>query len=227
MHPSTTLAGSESPVALPAFLDGFRAIHTAMRRDSTRLARIAPFVGDRHQARRLARWYAHFLVSIEHHHQREDHIVWPLLVDREPGFAAEIATLHHDHEVLDEALHAVSDALRDLVDGIATDPAALVDAATRLSHHLEEHLDREEAVAFPTIARRFTAEEYHGLEDELRKGLSLPALAFEAPWVMDGLSADEVASMFDGVPLALRVLYRLAFRPQYRRLSAILEELSR
>jgi hemerythrin-like domain-containing protein len=227
MHSSVSVAGPESPIDLPAFLDGFRAIHRAMRRDVTRLERVAPGVGDRRRARRLARWYDHFLVSIEHHHQRDDLVVWPLLIDREPGFAAETATLEHDHEVLDEALHAVARALRDLADGIAADPAPLVAAAARLRHHLDEHLDREEAAAFPRIARNFTAEEYHRLEEELREGLPMSALAFEAPWVLDGLPQEQAAGMIGDAPVALRVLYHLAFRPRYRRIAAVLAEASR
>ncbi len=227
MHSSVSVADPESPVELPAFLDGFRAIHRAMRRDTARLVRVAPRIGDRRQARRLARWYDHFLVSIEHHHQREDLVVWPLLVDREPGFAADTATLQHDHEVLDVALHAVAGALRDLVDGVVADPALLVAAAVGLRDHLDEHLDREEAAAFWRIARSFTAEEYRHLEEELREGLPVSALAFEAPWVLDGLPAEQVAAMIGEVPVALRVLYYLAFRPRYRRIAAVLEEVSR
>ncbi len=227
MYSSVSVAGLEPTVELPAFLDGFRAIHRAMRRDASRLERLAPRVGDQRRARRLARWYEHFLVSIEHHHQREDLVVWPTLVDRDPDFAAETVALQHDHEILDEALHAVARALCELVDGTAPDPGLLVTAAARLRHHLDEHLDREEAAAFPRIARTFTADEYHHLERGLREGLSMSALAFEAPWVLDGLPSEQAAAMIGQVPLVLRVLYHLAFRPRYVRIASVLEEVSR
>jgi hypothetical protein len=221
MYTSVSVAGLDSPVELPAFLDGFRAIHRAMRRDAaTRGPRAR--VGDQRRARRLARWYGHFLASIEHHHQREDLVVWPLLVDRDPSFAAETAALQHDHEVLDDALHSVARALCDLVDGTVADPGLLVATATRLRHHLDEHLDREEAAAFPRIARSFTADEYHEVEKELREGLSMSELAFEAPWILDGLAAEQAEAMIGEVPVALRVLYYLAFRPRYQRIAAVL-----
>ncbi len=153
--------------------------------------------------------------------------MWPLLIDREPLFAAEAVSLQHDHEVLDEALHSVAKALHDLVDGSAADSGRLVATATRLRRHLDEHLDREEAAAFPRIARSFTADEYHEVEEELRKGLSLPALAFEAPWVMEGLPAEQTAAMIGSVPMVLQVLYYVAFRPRYRHIAAILGEVSR
>jgi iron-sulfur cluster repair protein YtfE (RIC family) len=227
MYTFDSVASLDSPLELPAFLDGFRAIHLAMRRDMARLVEVAPGAGDRRMAGRLLRWYDHFLVSIEHHHQREDAVVWPRLVDRDPGFAAETTVLQHDHEVLDAALHDVATSLRDLVDGRETDPAFLVSASARLRRHLDDHLDREEAAAFPRIARNFTAEEYHELEEELRKGLSTSALAFEAPWVLDDLPAGQQAAMIGGVPAVLRVLYYLAFRPRYRRISAVLGEVAR
>jgi hypothetical protein len=74
------------------------------------------------------------------------------------------------------------------------------------------------------IARSFTAEEYHQLEAELREGLPVSALAFEAPWVLDGLPAEQAAALIADVPVALRVLYYLAFRPRYRRMAAVLDE---
>ena len=227
MYTSVSVAGLDSPVELPAFLDGFRAIHRAMRRDAARLERLAPRVDDQRRARRLARWYGHFLASIEHHHQREDLVVWPLLVDRDPSFAAETAALQHDHEVLDDALHSVATALRDLVDGNVADPGLLAATATRLRNHLDEHLDREEAAAFPRIARSFNADEYHEVEKELREGLSMSELAFEAPWILDGLDSEQSEAMIGEVPVALRVLYYLAFRPRYLRIAAILGEVSR
>jgi len=227
MYSSVTVTAPGSPVEIPAFLDGFRAIHQAMRRDVSRLERLAPSLGDRSRARRLARWYGHFLTSIEHHHHREDLVVWPLLIDRDPTFAGESSTLHHDHEVLHEALYAVASAIGALAEGTVVDTAVLVAAAAHLRRHLNEHLDREEAAAFPRIARTFTAEEYHELEEKLREGLPMSALAFEAPWVLDGLPPEEFAAIAADVPVALRVLYYLAFRPRYRRLAAVLEEVAR
>jgi len=55
----------------------------------------------------------------------------------------------------------------------------------------------------------------------------MSALAFEAPWVLDGLPPEEFAAIAADVPVALRVLYYLAFRPRYRRLAAVLEEVAR
>ena len=51
------------------------------------------------------------------------------------------------------------------------------------------------------------------MEEELRKGLSLPALAFEAPWVMEGLPAEQTAAMIGSVPMVLQVLYYVALPP--------------
>ena len=227
MYSSVSVAGSETPVQLPAFLDGFRAIHRAMRRDAARLERVAPDIGSPRQARRLARFYDHFLVSIEHHHEREDAVVWPQLIEREPDFAAESEVLHHDHEVLHDALYAVATALGDLVDGTVADPATLAAATGRLRQHLNDHLDREEAAAFHRIARSFTADEYHALEKQFREGLSIAALGFEGPWVLDGLPAEQSKAMIGEVPPPLRVLYYVAFRPRYRQIAAVLEGVSR
>lgn len=206
---------------IPAFLHGFRAMHLAMRRDAAGLARLAPQLTERRAARRVAHWFDHFVVSIEHHHQREDDVIWPRLIEHDHTFDSIGITLQHDHETLDRALHAVDVAIREVADGRTGETHRIVRAATELQRHLDDHLDREEAAVFPRLAQHFTADQYAVIEAELRRGLGLAAMAFQAPWVLDGLPAEQIAALLDPVPAPIRLLNATVFRPRYRRLTSL------
>jgi hypothetical protein len=86
------------------------------------------------------------------------------------------------------------------------------------------HHAREEAAAFPRLARTYTAEEYAQLEQQLLKGTSLRLMAFEPAWVFDGVDPAVAHEMLTDVPASIRWLRRFVFVPAYRRLAAGLNE---
>ena len=159
--PSTTTLPSTAE--RPAFLDGFAFVHAAMRRDADRLP-LALAAADDQALQAIGRWFARFEREIEHHHQREDKIVWDEVVARAPGFAAERSRLEQDHEQLDAAMSELRAALARTGAGAA---AAAVPAAERFRALLHDHLDREEAAAFPTIADAFSEEGWAEIEQRL------------------------------------------------------------
>jgi hemerythrin HHE cation binding domain-containing protein len=208
-----------APSPPAAFLQGFAAIHHAMRRDAARLPVAIERAGDTRANAALLRWFDQFRTAIEHHHEREDDTVWPALVERSPGFAADLATLAADHVALDAAMHDTRSALADRAAGHG--PAShAVGAAERLRDLLVEHLTREEAAAFDRLAAAYTAEEYHAVERAMATGMSARSLAFVLPWVMEGVEPLAEAEMLHSLPAPIRAAYRLVFRRRYSRLSA-------
>src|SRR4051794_17491277 len=207
-----TLTALPHTEARPAFLDGFARMHAAMRRDAERLPRAVAVAANPDATAALRQWYRRFRSTIEHHHQREDTIIWPELIRRDPSFAEAQAELVADHHVLDAALAAVDVALADGGD--------VPGAARQLAGILVDHLAREEAAAFPRLAACFTAEEWTRVERSLLKGTSIGHLAFEIPWVLDGLEEQEIAQLKGEAPLPLRIAYRLVFAPRYVRIAA-------
>lgn len=203
---------------LPAFLDGFVRMHAAMRRDTARLPRAIAEARDTDGAAALHRWFRQFRTTLEHHHEREDTIIWPELVHRDPSFGTAQVELVADHHALDAALARLDAALTGAGDAAS--------AAQHLATILVDHLAREEAAAFPRLAAFLTSDEWQTLERRFMKGTSLAALAFEIPWAIDGLPDDEIADLKAAAPLALRVLYRLVFAPRYARVAAPLLEVA-
>jgi hypothetical protein len=205
---------------LPAFLEGFAAMHDAMRRDADRLPRAAAGVRTKADAVALGRWYARFRATIEHHHEREDAVVWPELGRRDPSFEDAQPELLEDHHRLDLALEAMTAGLADRSSGRTNTNDAMVAAATSLGELLVDHLAREEAAAFPRIAVEFSSAEYEAIERQLLKGMTLASLAFEVPWVLEGMDTARFESMRSEAPIVIRVLHRLVFRRRYELVAA-------
>jgi hypothetical protein len=203
----------------PSFLDPFARMHAAMRRDAERLPRAIAAAGDASGRVSLRRWFECFRSTLEHHHTREDTIIWPELLRRDPTFETTHGELTADHDALDEALARVEEALAGSGDA--------AESVQQLAEVLVDHLAREERAAFPRLAACFTAEDWATIERKLLAGTSLAHLAFEVPWVLDALTADEVAELKAGAPRVLRLLHRLVFAPRYERVAAPLLAVAR
>jgi hypothetical protein len=213
----TAAETSGKALARPYFLEGFAAMHEAMRRDAERLPRAVERVADRGHAgdlARLDRWYERFHFTIVHHHEREDDVVWPELRERAPEFSAFEGELTLDHHRLDHALSAMAVVLRE-----PGTPGG-VDAACHLRDLLFDHLAREEAAAFGLIASHFTAEEYGEIEHRLMKGTALRSMIFEVPWVFEGMDPYREAEMLKKAPAPVRFLQRTVLPRWYRNFAA-------
>ena len=204
--------------ALAPHLAAYAAIHDAMVRDAHRLAAVvatAPVeVGPA-----LLAWWERYEEEIEHHHTREDDLVFPLVAERDAGFTS--GELQADHTVLDLHMGLVRGSLEALVTGaqelgeVRTD---LVRQVGAFAVHLDEHLGREEHVVFPVLATRVSEKEYARLEREMRKGMPLSSMAFALPWILD--EVHPALAEHAAIPLPLKVLNRLVWQRRYTRLSA-------
>lgn len=189
-----------------------------MVRDAARLAR-AVATSPVADGPALRAWWDHYELEIEHHHTREDELVFPLVAERDPDFTPD--ELMADHAVLDLHMGTVRGGLEDLATG-AREPAEvrtdLVHQVGAFAVHLDDHLAREEHVVFPVLTDRVAPDEYADMERQMRKGTPLSALAFALPWILDEADPDLVAHA--EIPLPLRVLDRWFWARRYARIEA-------
>jgi iron-sulfur cluster repair protein YtfE (RIC family) len=200
---------------LPDFLNGFAAMHDAMCRDAGQLVLAAPRL-EATDLPALHRWWVRFEATIVHHHEREDMIVFPQLLDRSPDFEPASRQLHADHEALDRAMADLGSAVE------RSDVVALRPATIAFQEILVEHLVREEAVVFPGLIEHVGAEAFTEIEKGMQTGTSMSHMAFELPWVLDGTGDRFDAFIAEMLPAPVRLLNRLVFTPRYRRLRAAL-----
>jgi hemerythrin-like domain-containing protein len=78
-----------------------------------------------------------------YHHDREEHSLFPVLVERAevPADRGPLPAIEADHR---DAVKLVSE-----LEENAGDLRAAADSARRLAHHLWEHVDKEDSVLFP------------------------------------------------------------------------------
>jgi hemerythrin-like domain-containing protein len=145
--------------------DELIAVHTVMRRgaDLTVAALWQLSVRGRADvitALSTGQWFVEF---VNHHHDSEDELLWPVLREEFPRQVVVLDSLSRQHEKLEQALFSLGERLRmlagvgRLIDGSRFDEAviaALADAED-LRISLAEHLAAEEPVLremFPRIA---------------------------------------------------------------------------
>jgi hemerythrin-like domain-containing protein len=221
---------ADDPVTppLPDHVSVVLAGHRAFRRDTARFIKALGQVDaeDRTTIAGLVAWFDAATEALHHHHVIEDEIFWPALRQRSPAFVAMEQLLQDEHEALDAAIGEAVATVRalDATDRPGWEPArrAAEEAVVRMRAILVEHLTDEEAHALPLLGEAFTPQEFGELDRKVTELFDPRELGFGACWYLDAASPEEHAVIWAGLPLPLRVLYRLHLHRSYLRVSAVL-----
>jgi len=131
-------------------LDDFAEEHQLVDRASGSLVRFAERANRSETMPQDVLDFVHFLrVYIGgYHHEREEQVLFPALVDRAevPADRGPIPVMLADHRA--------SAAMVDELEAAAEDPVIAAEVARRLAHHLWEHADKEDSVLFPEARQR-------------------------------------------------------------------------
>ena len=193
------------------------AAHDAFRRDLVSLARAASAADRADPQRRepVGLGWQVFKRQLHFHHTGEDRHIWPRLADRLAHSEGAMSTL----AVMEEE-HARVDPLLEAVDGAFADPAGDLGAAVdELVTTLHGHLAHEERDALPLIGTALTAGEWRAVGTRLGRENGLSGSSEFFAWMLDGIPADEVTAVLAELPPPLRLVYRLAWRPRYAKVS--------
>ena len=220
------MSTDQGPDLRPSYLE-----HRAMRVDADRLTDLvaAARPSDADRLAGLATWYTRFEQAIHDHHTAEEAVVYPVLLERDPSFAAADAELEGQHRVVADRLVVARESLNGLPaasggPGWERERNEAVAAARALREIVTTHLDHEEDVAFSRYRRAFTAAEFAALGATAWKLVGARAVVFAGPWVLDHADPAERAQLLADQPLLLRVLYRLVLRPWFDRLARPLRD---
>lgn len=194
------------------------AVHGAMRRELTQLARVTASANDdpRHVLRTALGWEL-FKTYLHVHHTSEDDALWPslerLLADH-PADLALLDAMEDEHAAIDPLLAAIDAALVDREAGVER-LGSLVDALTT---NLTGHLRHEESEALPLIDATLSEQQWlhFGAVHRSRIGADAPRFT---PWVLDGADEQTVASVLRRLPEAMLAAYRDEWEPAYAALE--------
>ncbi|MFD3451916.1 hemerythrin domain-containing protein [Streptomyces sp. NPDC058691] len=154
--------------------------HTMMRREFRLLPQLVRDVatGDTKRAEVVAAHADKVCLILHLHHEGEDAVVWPRLLERGgQETAAIVPTMEGQHHVIERALDEVTDLLRGWR-STAQGGEELADAFERLLGALLEHMALEEKEILPLAEKYITAAEWkllgeHGMEKSPKKDLPL------------------------------------------------------
>lgn len=190
-------------------------IHGAVRRD---LRRIADALGAPDAASRAARIgaaYDFLAGELRHHHEQEDTLLWPALVEH--GVPADLtAAMESEHQAMAAALAEAERAVHAFV---ASGDGADAEAARAAVEHAAEvtgaHLDHEETEVGPLFADFATTPAWPPIEKKFRARPPRDAGRFFA-WIQDGMSEDHRGYLRSTVPPPVLLLLSKGFGRGYR-----------
>jgi hemerythrin-like domain-containing protein len=209
---------------------GFTLIHRALRSGTRQLADAATGIAagepcSRERQRALVQVALAVLHEITNHHEREDDVLWPVIVAAVEGAestAVELADLSDDHV----ELHALIGRAQRAVPLFARDPssgaAELGAVLTEMADLLDEHIAEEEREVFPVIREHVSAPDFARCEALFRKGTSIGQLMFLLPWIADQCTPDERAELPATADRPLVLLLRLTEGRYVRRRDLVL-----
>jgi hemerythrin-like domain-containing protein len=200
-------------------------LHQAFRRvydESARLVRAnpAPSAG---RVTFLADHIDFSLTMLHIHHEGEDELLYPKLIERVPDQAPVTEQVEHEHELIKTALDAVAAACtawRGQPSGETGE--ALAASLDELNVVAQRHLDDEEQKVVPLAAVTVTQEEWDALNKHA---------AAEIPWakrpiafgmMLEPLSDADRAHMMRGVPAPLRMLTPFLLERPWKKYAATL-----
>jgi hemerythrin-like domain-containing protein len=165
-----------------------------------------------------------FSLTLLHiHHEGEDELLYPKLIERAPDQAPVTQDVEHEHELIKTALDAVSAACTAWrARPAAATAEALAASLDKLNTVAQHHLDDEEQKVVPLAAVTVTQKEWDALNKHA---------AAEIPWakrpiafgmMLEPLSDADRAHMMRAVPAPLRMLTPFLLERPWKKYAATL-----
>lgn len=203
-------------------------VHRAFRREFRLLPHLVRSVGayDIPRAELVARHYGELAEMLEHHHQGEDDLVWPKLLDRSQPDASLVTRMQTQHQAVSSLL-ASSQQMQ--VDWRRTaDPRTgdqWAQTLTQLSEVLDEHLFEEEQSILPLIESHLTVQEWREVGETGLAAVPKNRLLVLLGALFEDATPEEQAQFLrEYIPLPGRILYAVIGRRQYPRETSALRD---
>ncbi|MEO3870620.1 hemerythrin domain-containing protein [Nonomuraea sp. B12E4] len=193
-------------------------VHRVFRREfklaPELIRRVRP--GDTERAATLAAFVNEILDGLHLHHEAEDKLLWPPLLDRVVFEVDLVNAMERQHE----RVAAYIEELRGLLpvwERSAEGGERVADVLDRLHDDLVLHLDQEEERILPLVAEHITKEEWDRLGEYGRAHLSKERLLIQLGALLEDATHWERQAFLDLLPLRARVLWALVGKRHYRK----------
>src|SRR5215475_8359253 len=190
--------------------------------EAARLVRAAP-TPSRGRVTFLADHIDLILGGLHTHHQDEDELLYPKLIERAPDQAAMTEQVEHEHQQIATALDAALAACATWRQRPSAETGeALATALDQLNAVVQPHLDDEEQKVVPLAAVTLTQQEWdamgkHAVAQTPRK---MRGVAFGM--ILEPLGETDRAYMMRVLPAPVRMLYPVLIDRPWKKYSATL-----
>jgi hemerythrin-like domain-containing protein len=192
-----------------------RAVHAALRRSlGSADALVAGAGNDPTKIATVSSFFENVLEFLHVHHEGEDKLVYPLLVERCPEKSELISRIDAQHKLLKEPMAAAQAALNTW----RSDPTTgtiVVRTLNTVDETLGPHLTEEENEILPLASAYMAPEEWGQLP-----GDAMHTFAGDKPWlplglIREGLTEENRALMFAGMPAPLQHMWTEQWEPAF------------
>ena len=203
------------------------AVHMVFR---SSLASGPEFIGSAagHDERRslIANYYSNVMAFLEVHHDGEEKIVFPLLIERAPEHRAIVEQAARQHTEVVGLMQAVRESLRSWEANGDSGEAEMARSLGALNDALIPHLDEEEAQILPLAGEYLTVEEWATLP-----GHSMANFQGDKIWLILGLirenfTAEQRDMMLNGMPPPARQMWETMGETSFDELIAQVRQTS-
>jgi hemerythrin-like domain-containing protein len=194
-----------------------RAVHGALR---GALGSADPLVAgagsDPATVATVSSFYENVLEFLHVHHEGEDKLVYPVLLERCPEHRELISRIQTQHTLLNEPMAAAKSAIASWRSDPTTGTGAtVVRALTAVDETLGPHLTEEENEILPIASAYMAPEEWAQLP-----GDALRTFACDKPWlalglVREGLTDEQRSLMLAAMPAPLQQLWADQWEPAF------------
>src|SRR5215467_6464262 len=163
------------------------------------------------------------LGGLHSHHQDEDELLYPKLIERAPEQAPMTEHVEHEHQVIATALDAASAACATWRQRPSAETGeALAAALDHLNKVVQPHLDDEEQKVVPLAAVTLTQQEWDAMGKRGVAWIPRSKRGIAFGMILEPLDAADRAYMMRALPAPIRVLYPVMIERPWKKYAATL-----
>ena len=163
------------------------------------------------------------LAALHHHHEGEDELLYPELIQRVPEQAPMTEQVEHEHLAIKTALEAASAACAAWRQRPSAETGeALAAALDHLNEVVQPHLDDEENKVVPLAAVTLTQQEWDAMGKQGVAWIPRNKRGIAFGMILEPLGDADRAYMMRSLPAPVRVLYPFLIERPWKKYAATL-----
>lgn len=213
------------PDAQPIDVRDMTIIHCTFRNtydEAARLLRAAPAPSPE-RVEFLAGHIDFALSMLNVHHEGEDELLYPKLIERAPEQVALTEQAEHQHQVIKTALDGAAAACRAWRERTSTETGeALAAALDKLNSVTQPHLDDEEQKVVPLAAVTLTQQEWDQMGKRGAAWIPRNKRGIAFGMILEPLGEADRAFMMRSLPAPVRMLYPILIERPWKKYASTL-----